>query len=191
MNMSMDAVCRQAFAFYLKWEGSRYTDDPRDPGGPTKYGVALNYNRDTIPDKDGDGDVDADDVRLLDKDDALRIWQTSYWGVGKCADMPAPLAFMAADMTVNPGPGAAARCLQRAINRASDGRLDIAVDGRIGPVTLEAVQRVELRRLLWELAAQRAVYYGTRQGFSYYGEGWSRRTTDCLFQALCLTEAAL
>lgn len=37
-----------------------YTNDPRDPGGPTKYGIALNANRAAIPDKDGNGIINAE-----------------------------------------------------------------------------------------------------------------------------------
>lgn len=190
MSPSMDDVREMAFRFYLLFEGSGFTDDPRDPGGPTKYGVALNYNRDAIPDKDGDGDIDADDVRRLTEADARAIWQKSYWALGRCEALPPALAFMLADMTVNPGPGAAPRCLQRAINRAAEGAFSVAVDGRIGPATLAAIGRLDQARLLWELAAQRAYYYGTRpSGFDVYGEGWSRRTTACLFEALRLAGA--
>lgn len=192
MSMSMDDVRELAFRFFLSFEGSRFTDDPRDPGGPTKYGVALHYNRDAIPDKDGDGDIDAEDVRRLTEADARAIWTKSYWAVGRCDAFPPALAFMMADMTVNPGPGAAPKCLQRAVNRAAEGAFSVAVDGRIGPATLAAIGRLDQARLLWELAAQRAYYYGTRpSGFDVYGEGWSRRTTACLYEALRLAGAVL
>lgn len=186
MNMCMDAVRDLAFRFYLRWETDRYTDHPRDPGGPTKYGISLHFNRDTIPDKDGDGNIDAEDVRRLTEADARAIWQRSYWALGRCEALPPAIAFMQADMTVNPGPGAAPCCLQRAINRAAGGAFSVAVDGKIGPATLAAIGRLDPVLLLLELSAQRSWYYGTRPNFDAFGEGWSRRNAACLYDALRL-----
>lgn len=168
-----------AFAFSMQEEGrARYTNDPRDPGGPTKYGIALNYNRTVIPDKDGNGVIDARDVRQLTEDDARRIYETVYWTPHKCDRLPAPLAVMYADMVFNPGPGAAPKLLQQALNEACGARL--AVDGKIGPATLAAVERARLEPLLVELAAQRQCYYAGRPGWGTYGKGWTRRTLRCL-----------
>ena len=171
-----------AFAFTMREEGAeRYTDDPRDPGGATKYGIALNYNRRVIPDKNGDGVIDARDVRLLTEDDARRIYETVYWTPNKCDRLPAPLALMYADMVFNPGPGAAPKLLQQALNDACGAKL--AVDGVVGAATLAAVCRAELNVLLPELAARRQCYYAARSGWPRYGLGWTRRTMRCLAAA--------
>ena len=58
--MLKESPLMRSFHFTMDEEGGEtYTNDPRDPGGPTKYGVALNYNLGTIPDKDGDGKITA------------------------------------------------------------------------------------------------------------------------------------
>lgn len=184
---SMDEVRALAFDFSMAEEGrDTYTDDPRDPGGPTKYGIALNYNRAIIPDKDGNGVIDARDVQLLTEADARRIYAGKYWQPNRCDAMPAPLAFMYADMVFNPGPGAAANLLQRSLVALG---ASIAVDGRVGPATLAAVGQVWLRDpagLLTELTARRQQYYGTRGGFATYGLGWARRADRCLTASLRL-----
>ena len=171
-----------AFAFSMQEEGrARYTDDPRDSGGPTKYGICLNYNRNVIPDKDGNGAIDARDVQQLTEDDARRIYETVYWTPNKCDRLPAPLALMYADMVFNPGPGAAPKLLQHALNEVCGARL--VVDGKIGPATLAAVERAALELLLVELASQRQRYYASRSKWSVYGNGWTRRTMRCLATA--------
>lgn len=184
---SIDAVRALAFDFTMAEEGrEKYTDDPRDPGGPTKYGVALNYNRDVIPDKDGNGVIDARDVKLLDEADARRIYTEKYWKPNRCDAMPGPVAFMYADMVFNPGPGAAANLLQKSLVALG---ASIAVDGRVGPATLAAMGQVWLKdpaALLAELTARRQQYYGTRGGFATYGLGWARRSDRCLTAALRL-----
>ena len=163
--MLKESTLMRAFRFTMQEEGGEtYTNDPRDPGGPTKYGVALNYNRGSIPDKDGDGDVDARDVQLLEEADALVIYRDRYWRPGKCDALPDALALAHADTLYNIGPGAAPRILQRAVNACGLGSLED--DGRLGD-------------LLRAQAAERLYYYKTRPGWPVYGRGWQARTQRC------------
>lgn len=62
----------------LKWEGG-YVDDPADPGGATNKGVTLSTWRQVGYDKDGDGDIDEDDIRLLNHDDFIKVLKHTYW----------------------------------------------------------------------------------------------------------------
>lgn len=184
----MQNILAQAFAFSMREEGGdAYTDDPRDPGGPTKYGVALHYNRESIPDKDGDGNIDADDVKLLEEADALALYRDRYWTPAGCDALPGALAFMYADMVYNPGPGAAPKLLQKACNACDNLGGRLAVDGRVGPKTLEAVRELEragrLEELLAALADERLRYYQSRRGWPTYGRGWTARTRRCLEEA--------
>ncbi len=57
--------------FILKWEGG-FVDDPVDRGGATNKGVTIATWRQVGYDKDGDGDIDVDDLRLLTQDDAVK-----------------------------------------------------------------------------------------------------------------------
>lgn len=181
-----DSIFLRAFRFSMHEEGGeKYTNDPRDPGGPTKYGVALRYNRDAIPDKDGDGDIDADDVKLLDGADALALYRDRYWTPAGCDKLPDALAFMYADMVYNPGPGAAPKLLQQACNVCG---CSLTVDGRVGPRTLTAVHELgqagRLDELLKALASARLAYYRSRKGWPTYGRGWTARTDRCLEESL-------
>ena len=77
--MDRKEVLRRAFGFSMGEEGrDKYTNDPRDAGGPTRWGMALNYNRDIMPDKDGNGVIDAADVKLLTEADALAMYEKRY-----------------------------------------------------------------------------------------------------------------
>jgi lysozyme family protein len=66
------------FPKVLKHEGG-FVNDPTDRGGATNMGVTLETWRNMGYDKDGDGDIDATDIKLLSKDDAMMVCKVGYW----------------------------------------------------------------------------------------------------------------
>jgi len=62
----------------LAYEGG-YVDDPTDRGGATNMGITLSTWKKVGYDKDGDGDIDANDIRLLSKADAITVLKLNYW----------------------------------------------------------------------------------------------------------------
>ena len=111
-----------------------YVNDPDDPGGATNFGVTIHTMRRLGLDIDGDGDVDARDVRALGRDQATDIFVQHYFHDPRIALLPDALHATVFDMYVNAGTNAV-RILQRLLR---DMGLDIAVDGVIGPQTARA-----------------------------------------------------
>ena len=62
----------------LKWEGG-YSDDPDDKGGATNMGVTVATWKQVGYDKDGDGHIDGNDIKLLTKEDAILVLKKFYW----------------------------------------------------------------------------------------------------------------
>ncbi|MDP1668092.1 holin-associated N-acetylmuramidase [Phaeovulum sp.] len=113
-----------------------YSDDPDDPGGATKHGVTIGTLRRLGLDLDGDGRVDAADVRAVTAAEAEDIFIRHYFEAANLAALPEPLQASVFDMYVNAG-GGAVRILQRLLNQMGQ---DVAVDGVLGPQTAAATQ---------------------------------------------------
>jgi len=56
-----------------------FANDPIDHGGPTNRGITLSTWRKVGYDKDGDSDIDIDDIRLLTLADAMLVLEKCYW----------------------------------------------------------------------------------------------------------------
>jgi len=113
-----------------------FVNDPDDPGGATNFGVTIGTMRRLGLDLDRDGDVDVDDVRRLTRAQARQIFVDHYFKRPRIAELPEVLQPSVFDMYVNAGANAV-RILQRLL---VDMGQRIAVDGGIGPQTIEAAQ---------------------------------------------------
>lgn len=140
-----------AFAWILEVEGAQ-TDDPLDPGGLTRFGIAQNYNPDV-------------DVAGLTVEKAKAIYRQRYWDAAKCGAFPYPLNFALFDAAVNQGVRSAVRQMQLALR--------VHPDGIVGPDTLDAASRAIPYELLDEFQSYRAVQYA--DGNPRYRRGWFRR----------------
>jgi len=175
-----DSLFDRAIAFLLPHEGG-YSDHPADPGGPTNWGISLRFLRAQgadLGDIDGDGDIDAADVRHLPIDIAMQLYRREWWDRYRYARLPELAAIKIFDLAVTTGPHAAHRCLQRALWAC--GRSDIAEDGVIGPVTLQAAQTVPSQLAIQ--AAMRSEAAGwfrllvlERPALAPFRAGWLRR----------------
>lgn len=113
-----------------------YVNDPDDPGGATNYGVTIHTMRRLGLDLTGDGVVSISDVRALSRAQAVDIFVTHYFQRPRIAEMPGALQPSLFDMYVNAGSNAV-KILQRMLR---DMGYAVAVDGAIGPQTLEAAR---------------------------------------------------
>jgi lysozyme family protein len=133
----------------LQYEGG-YTNDPRDPGGATNWGITifdarLYWKHDASP----------ADVKAMPKSVAIDIYRKKYWAKMGCDDRPTGVDFVEFDFGVNSG-------VARALNYRK------ALD----PQKLSPVNYVKA------YCAKRSSFLHCLRTFATFGKGWSRRVAD-------------
>lgn len=160
----MDDRFLKAVEQVLAHEGG-YVNDPHDPGGETKYGISKR----SYPKLD---------IRSLNRYQATLIYHTDWWqryGYDMIADLA--LATKVFDFAVNMGPLRAHKILQEAVNRTSPAEL--AVDGLLGPLSMEAVNNHPYPPLLLaEYRLGAIAFYASLKNAPRYLLGWVRRALD-------------
>lgn len=146
----------QAFDKLISHEGG-YVNDPRDPGGETKFGISKR----SYP------DVDIANLKL---EQAKAIYLRDYWQRARCDELTLvepSLAFQVFDTAVNSGIGQAIRLLQRA--------LGVADDGVMGPLTIAAINRTDAEGLIARFNGQRLEFMTKLSTWDTFGRGWAWR----------------
>lgn len=135
--MTVEKIINQILAA----EGERFTNDPADSGGPTKWGItqAALSNWFGRP-------ATATEVANLKRETAFQIYQDRYFvkpGFNRVMQVSPAIAEELTDTGVNCGPSVATIFLQRCLNAFNlNGTKypDLKVDGDCGPRTLAALK---------------------------------------------------
>lgn len=141
----------KAFEWVLYVEGPE-SNDPRDPGRLTRFGIAQRYHPDI-------------DVSRLTKEQARAIYKQEYWDRARCGEFPTPIGVALFDAAVNQGVTKAVRQLQLALR--------VHPDGIVGDETLAAAHRAIPLDLLDDFQSYRALAYS--EGNQVFRRGWFRR----------------
>lgn len=159
---------RESFAYaldvVLRHEGG-YVNHPADPGGATNFGITIaTLSRwRGVP-------VSKADVRSLSRNEAAVIYRVRYWDAVRADEMPVGLDLALFDFAVNSGPARAIATLQKV--------LDVAADGRLGPVTQAALGKRAAGDVTRALCARRLAFLQGLATFPVFGRGWARRVEN-------------
>jgi lysozyme family protein len=166
------------FPTLVKWEGAAFTNTPGDAGGPTKYGVILSEWKAKGWDKDGDGDIDVNDLKLITAQDAASIAKAHYWDKLKADQINnQSIAEFLVDFAYNCGVGTAAKKIQEVVG--------VTKDGVIGPDTLRVINSSNQHDTFDKLKQKRESYYRAivagNPSQAKFLKGWLNRNNSFKF----------
>jgi len=138
----------KALAFVLKWEGG-YVNDPKDPGGETKYGISKR----SWPDLD---------ITNLTQEQAASIYHLQYWGKVPCHGLSEPLDLVVFDSAVNCGVRKAQDWLGITAHLDGDSRVQTFLG---------------LRKLHYQKLRDHKTKEG-KQNWARFYKGWMNRVMD-------------
>lgn len=139
----------------LKNEGG-YVNDPKDPGGETKYGISKRA-------------YPHEDIKNLTIQRAKDIYYHDYYmRVNADCFIDPLLALSLFDFAVNAGVGRAIKMLQTLAK--------VDPDGKIESLTINAANNTKCIGELYQ--TYRRSYYKARPNFKRYGKGWLNRVNS-------------
>ena len=149
----------------LAHEGG-YTNDPRDPGGPTNFGITLYDYRKYV--KPG---ATAADVHHMSLVEAKSIYRSKYWDALRCDDLPAGVDYSVFDYGVNSGIGRAGKALRRVLGLSD-------ADWRIAAEVITALTKCDTSKVIIAINDERLQFLKSLRTWNAFGVGWGRRVAE-------------
>ena len=173
MNSNFDA----AFQYLLQDESTRYTNDPNDPGGPTKFGITLMALQSFLG-----RPCTALDVENLSEDLAKQIHAQKYWAPLLCDSISnAGVATCLFDTGVLYGVGSTAMIAQKA---AMNCGAQIKIDGIFGEESVNAVNALNQKDFIQSfynlILARIEAVISAKPDEEKYRRGWEARAQRLL-----------
>lgn len=132
----------------LRDEGG-YTNHPRDPGGPTNFGITIHDYRQYV-----NPNATAQDIKNMKLSEAKQIYRARYWDALHCDDLPSGVDYAVFDYGVNSGIGRSGPTYHR-LNHGQD------------PLTLS--------NAIWD---ERLAFLKRLSTWPTFGRGWERRCIE-------------
>ena len=161
--------------FVLEHEGG-FVNDPLDRGGATNKGVTIAVWKAQGYDKDGDGDIDVADLKLITEADVIMIMKKNYWDRWK-ADQIKNQAIANTLVDWVWGSGAWGIKIPQRI-------LGVKDDGVVGIKTLEAINKQNPNKFLEKLYLARFNFLdgivASNPSQKRFIKGWKNRMNDLI-----------
>lgn len=179
------ASFQPAFEYVLKNEGV-LTENPKDPGGITKFGISLRFLKSLKDPKAYSiyaDPIDADVVRFLMMDQASAIYRREFWDQALFDRIVSQdICNYVFDMAISMGISPAIKCVQRAVWAVWRDRNILSEDGILGEKTLHWIKQSNSNALLCAVRSERAGKYrlicAENKSEEIFINGWLKRAYE-------------
>lgn len=171
--------------FILSWEGG-FSNHPSDRGGATNKGVTIATWKAQGYDKDGDGDIDVDDLKLISDQDAINVvMKPHYWDRWKADQIRSQsVANIVVDWVWGSG--------KHGITEVQK-LLGVTADGIVGAKTLAALNSREPKLLFAQIKKARVAFIQrlvkSSPSQKVFKTGWMRRLNCINYGSLTLNKS--
>jgi lysozyme family protein len=157
----------KAFSYLLSNEGY-FVENPQDAGGATQFGISLRFfERLSLGEADLNHDmkIDQNDIKLIDIQEAKKIYKKFFWDLIKADKIKNPIiAIKCFDTAVDIGVKKTVKFMQEALNyiRMLNTEKKLLVDGVIGIHTLDRLNMLSEKQnkmFLHEFIDLLQIYY--------------------------------
>jgi lysozyme family protein len=143
-----------------------YTNDPRDPGGPTNFGITIyDYRKYVKP------SATAADVKRMSLAEAKRIYRSKYWDALCCDNLPSGVDYTVFDYGVNSGIGRVGKVIRRVLGLSD-------ADWRVNADVIAALKKSEPSKVIVAINDERLQFLKSLRTWSAFGVGWGRRVAE-------------
>lgn len=151
-------------------EGSTLVNNPEDPGGATKFGIAYNYNKKDLKKY---GINSPSEMGKLTEDQANEIYTTKYYEPSKAEQLPyeAKEAYM--NIYIN-SPDKGVKALQETVGTSADGKFGKATEAQIQQY-LKTNSPKDLALGIRRNYLKQIINSKSKNSWSSFGNGWANR----------------
>lgn len=154
----MKSNYQYALTEMLKDEGG-YTNDPKDPGGPTNFGITIaDYRKYIKP------NATATDVKNMKVEEAKSVYKPKYWDAVNGDGLPSGVDYCVFDYGVNSGVNRANKILAKLTNT-------------------DAVKTIN------SICDERLAFLQSLPTWGRFGKGWGTRVANVRHKSIVLATA--
>ena len=159
-NAPITSTYDKAFEYSLKIEGG-LTQHKYDVGGITKFGISLAFLKAEKVDINLDGIVNREDVILLDRNHAHRLYKKYFWNKLKLDLIhDKELATRIFDSAINIGSTTVVLLIQKTLFCFGDEHEeDLKLDGIMGPKTIYSINHINRQSMFKNVLVSSLKYH--------------------------------